>query len=151
PSVAFDRNENFYIVASESFRDGQVPSDPGNSSGAIVFMKYAFTDLTPVIQELTDPRGTTDLGAPTGPPLPTPLLPVGHPFAFYTGPITFQAKPLYLWANNDPAVNPTIVVDTNLPSFTDPITGATQNDPLSGEIYVAWNTNNALPTPNGPG
>src|SRR5262249_44980006 len=54
-------------------------------------------------------------------------------------------KKLYSWANGDAALNPTLAVDTNLASFTDPVTGATQTDPFAGNIYVAWNTENNAP------
>ena len=54
--------------------------------------------------------------------------------------------PIYSWdqpdsttgPNADAAAYPTLAVDTNAPSFTDPTTGTTQVDPYSGNIYVAW-------------
>jgi sugar lactone lactonase YvrE/subtilisin-like proprotein convertase family protein len=63
---------------------------------------------------------------------------------------------LYQWAAGgtnqaDPAVNPTLAVDTNLASYTDPVTGAVTTDPTVnpatgvGPIYVAWNSSFALP------
>src|SRR5207237_3647713 len=55
--------------------------------------------------------------------------------------------PLYRWAIQEPAYNPTVTVDTNVPSYTDPLTGRTQTDPFSNTIYVAWNTNATPPTP----
>ena len=48
-------------------------------------------------------------------------------------------------------MTPTLAVDTNLPTFTDPTTGnATQTDPFSGNVYVAWaeidsNTSGGIP------
>jgi subtilisin-like proprotein convertase family protein len=53
--------------------------------------------------------------------------------------LTFNV--LYHWVG-DQAVTPTMVVDTNLPTFTDPQTGVQQVDPFSGTIYVAWSTVN---------
>src|SRR5207302_1972062 len=64
-------------------------------------------------------------------------------------PVLVNHKILYQYNFADPAVNPIVAVDTNLPSFTDPETGAVQNDPFSGEIYVAWGTNNLLSTTDG--
>jgi subtilisin-like proprotein convertase family protein len=54
--------------------------------------------------------------------------------------------PIYSWdqpdsttgANADAAAYPTLAVDSNVPSFTDPTTGVIQTDPFSGNIYVAW-------------
>jgi hypothetical protein len=48
---------------------------------------------------------------------------------------------------NEAALNPTIAVDTNLPTFTDPVSGITQTDPGSGNIYVAYETNHDHPSP----
>ena len=67
--------------------------------------------------------------------------------------------PIYTWdgadggANGDAVVTPTLAVDTNLPSFTDPTTGKTQTDNFSGNIYVVWaevdsNTNPGIPNFN---
>ncbi len=63
-----------------------------------------------------------------------------------------QGKLLSRWAGGDPVLNPVIVVDTNLPTFTDPETGAVQTDPNSNTIYVAFNTDNtpASQRPNSP-
>jgi subtilisin-like proprotein convertase family protein len=52
---------------------------------------------------------------------------------------------LYEWIV-DSAINPAMAVDDNLPTFTDPTTGAVQNDPFSGNIYVTWSTNDTAPT-----
>jgi Bacterial Ig-like domain len=52
--------------------------------------------------------------------------------------------PVYSWdapnsgSSSDPAVTPVLAVDSNLASFTDPTTGATQTDPFSGNVYVVW-------------
>jgi subtilisin-like proprotein convertase family protein/photosystem II stability/assembly factor-like uncharacterized protein len=44
------------------------------------------------------------------------------------------------------ALNPTMAVDNNVPSYTDPQTGWVQSDPNSGTVYVAWNTNDEPPS-----
>ncbi len=133
-SVAFDRNENFYIVSNEF-------NSAGNS-GAIVFDSFQF------------------IGGPNGASQNTSI---GN-------------KVLYQWFNQDPAYNPVVAVDANLPatatsgpSFTDPqVSGATQTDtmavmidPTTGApstsstavpkgIYVGWNTNNTEPNGSSP-
>ncbi|HJT77674.1 MAG TPA: hypothetical protein VJ739_10780, partial [Gemmataceae bacterium] len=69
---------------------------------------------------------------------------------------------IYQWASQDPALNPQIAVDSNLPSYTDPVTGATvtdrfanpttnlvtgiATDPNQDQVYVSWNTSNTAPT-----
>ncbi|MCU1376840.1 MAG: regulatory domain of in-like proprotein convertase, partial [Actinomycetia bacterium] len=40
----------------------------------------------------------------------------------------------------------TMVVDDNLPSFTDPVTGAVQTDIGAGRIYIAWETDDTPPS-----
>lgn len=55
---------------------------------------------------------------------------------------------LYKWVNQDPALNPRIFVDNNLPSYTDPETGQATRDTMSGKaVYVVWNTNATISTP----
>lgn len=66
-------------------------------------------------------------------------------------PVFDFVNTLYAWApNSDEALNPYLVVDTNAPTFTDPITTLPQNDPYSGNVYVAWNTHNIEPAPPPP-
>jgi subtilisin-like proprotein convertase family protein len=55
---------------------------------------------------------------------------------------------IYAWSGRDAAVNPTMAVDTNLASFTDPDTGAVQTDTSAGNIYVAFSTINTPPGGN---
>ena len=43
-------------------------------------------------------------------------------------------------AAGDAVVTPTLAVDTNVPSFTDPTSGVTQVDPFSGNLYAVWGT-----------
>jgi subtilisin-like proprotein convertase family protein len=59
---------------------------------------------------------------------------------------TNQNVPVYQWAGADYAYTPTMAVDTNQASFTDPRSGDTQGDPYSGNIYVAWATDDTAPT-----
>jgi sugar lactone lactonase YvrE len=111
---------------------------PDNSAGAIVVQKYDFSTGVPTLVTPANPDQIHDPGV------------------------------VYEWAAaadtaSDPALNPVVVADANLASFTDPQTGATQADPLidtsinpatslprnQGMVYVAWNTNYA--TPANPG
>ena len=39
---------------------------------------------------------------------------------------------------DDVAITPTMAVDANVPSFTDPVTGEVQTDTSSGNVYIAW-------------
>jgi large repetitive protein len=62
---------------------------------------------------------------------------------------------LYRWSNNqDIASYPTVAVDTNLPTFTEPGGGTivdTMVNPLTGRpkaVYVAWGTLGTVPTAN---
>ncbi len=52
-------------------------------------------------------------------------------------------NPIYRWQGADGAITPTMAVDTNVPSFTS--NGMTQTDPFAGNLYVAWETNDAAP------
>jgi hypothetical protein len=50
----------------------------------------------------------------------------------------------------DRIINPTVTVDPNPVSFTDPETGQIQLDPFTGSpVYVAWNTITNTPAPIG--
>jgi len=46
----------------------------------------------------------------------------------------------------DPIFNPTLTVDDNQATFVDPLTGAVQNDPSAGTVWIGWSTNEAAPT-----
>ena len=52
-------------------------------------------------------------------------------------------NPIYRWQAADAAMTPTLAVDNNVPSFSDGKTA--QSDPYSGNVYVAWETNDAAP------
>ncbi|HZZ41441.1 MAG TPA: proprotein convertase P-domain-containing protein [Tepidisphaeraceae bacterium] len=47
-------------------------------------------------------------------------------------------KIIYQWVSADSAWSPTLAVDNNVASFTDPDTGDTQTDNFTGTIYIAW-------------
>ena len=88
---------------------------------------------------------------------------LAHNAAKTSGAVMFQtatfggnasaAKILYQWSGPDQALNPTIGVDNNLDTFTDPSGGAPYTDTLvnpvtkkSKGVYIAWN-GNATATP----
>ncbi len=137
--VAFDRNHHFYVVSSEH---------NGNyTSGAIVMQRFNFTGNAPV----QDMSLNSDIG-------------VG-------GTGTAGNTVIYRWYgtdNNgnaiDPAAHPVVGIDDNDPSFTDPVTGATQTDSMATmvaipatasypadlvpkAIYVAYNVDQSYPIP----
>src|SRR5262249_51366469 len=58
---------------------------------------------------------------------------------------TISNSVIYEWIQ-EPAFNPMLAVDNNLPTFRDVTTGAIQRDPFAGDVYVAWNTENIAPT-----
>jgi subtilisin-like proprotein convertase family protein len=102
PSLAFDRNDNFYIVESQH--------NAGGTSGAIVMLKFSFSGDSPTGSIITTPQSGT------------------APY-----------RVLYQWLPADDfAIDPTVQVDSNLPSFVDPTTGEQQTDPNSGNVYVSW-------------
>src|SRR5262249_23603029 len=47
---------------------------------------------------------------------------------------TTQDQVLYRWSGQDPAFNPVVAVDTNLPSFTDPVSGKVQTDTMANNL-----------------
>jgi subtilisin-like proprotein convertase family protein len=61
---------------------------------------------------------------------------------------TLDNNILYSWAggaNANQAVKPVLGVDSSVTSYQDPTTGAIQNNPASGNVYVAWATIDAAP------
>lgn len=82
----------------------------GGTSGAIVLQKYAFTGDAPVAVRFHQSTGGS---------------------AAYN--IVYQWLPGF-----DQAYEPTMAVDDNIASFTDPTTGDVQTDTSSGNVYVAW-------------
>jgi subtilisin-like proprotein convertase family protein len=99
-SIAFDRNQNFYLLSSTH--------NDANTAGILDLQRFSFTGNTP-----------TSLGT-------TPV---------YSWDMADSAAKS---GTADEAVTPTLAVDTNVASFTDPTTGVTQTDPFSGNIYAVW-------------
>ena len=118
-TVAFDRNQNAYLLTETSSGTG----------GVLDLQKWDFSDATstasPVQATFTSPAYDT-------------LSP-----SFFGAGDTVNA--IYRWqgsGQNDGAINPTLAVDNNVPAF--PSTGeATQTDLYAGNVYVAWETNDA--------
>jgi len=90
------------------------------SSGAFVLEKFAFTGDAPVAVRYQQPFGGS---------------------AAYN--IIYQWLPA-----DDLAFDPTMAVDNNIASFTDPTTGEVQTDISSGNVYVAWATGTIAPATN---
>ena len=109
PSVSFDRNGNFYVLADQH--------NSGGTSGALVLQKYSFTGDAPVAARLRQPSGGSS-----------------------TYSIVYQWLP-----SGDLAYEPTLAVDDNLASFTDPTTGQVQTDSSAGNVYVAWASGSVAP------
>ena len=109
PSVSFDRNGNFYILADQH--------NAGGSSGALVLQKYSFTGDAPVAARFRQPSGGSS-----------------------TYKIVYQWLPA-----GDLANEPTLAVDDNLATFTDPTTGQVQTDSSAGNVYVAWASTSIAP------
>jgi large repetitive protein len=100
-SVAFDRNDNFYILYSAHKTD--------TSAGALLLSKYNFS--------------------------------TGQPQSVISN------KAVYEWVA-DQAINPMLTVDDSVPTFSDTdVNGVvqTQNDPNSGNVYVAWESSDVAP------
>jgi subtilisin-like proprotein convertase family protein len=89
----------------------------GGTSGAIVLQKYAFTGDAPVAIRFHQPVGGSS-----------------------TYNIVYQWLPA-----DDLAYEPTLAVDDNIASFTDPTTGQVQTDTSSGNVYVAWASGSVAP------
>ena len=75
-------------------------------------------------------------------------------FSFAGGAHTalVQNKVIYEWSGADSAYTPMMAVDDNVSMFSDVNSSGvteTQNDPNSGNVYVAWATNDTNTTPNG--
>ena len=82
----------------------------GGASGALVLQKFKFTTSTPQIQPFNSMSG---------------------------GKVNYNLINQWL-PSSDFAITPTMAVDSNVPSFTDPTTGDVQTDISSGNIYIAW-------------
>ncbi|MCC6417524.1 MAG: proprotein convertase P-domain-containing protein [Gemmataceae bacterium] len=128
PSVSWSREIDVTGALREYFFVVTAQHDAANTAGAIVLTKWDFTGNQPFGVADTD---NSTLG---------PLLHV----------------PIYTWIGADPAFHPTVGVDNNLTTYTDPQTGATQTDSMATlvprprdipgslaqvpkAVYVAWN------------
>ena len=124
-SAAFSRDGTIYIAAVEQ----NAATGAVATSGALVLYAFDFNGGRPAIIDL-DPDNLND-GA----------------FGFFGGGwADSRANVLYRWYNaagteRDGAFNPTVAVNNNLPTFTDPESGRTVVDTMAGKaVYVAWNT-----------
>jgi subtilisin-like proprotein convertase family protein len=100
PSIAFDRNDHFYVLTDQRTAD--------NSVGALVLDTYDYSSTTNPV------------------------------------PVALVSKTVYEWDGVDPALTPTMAVDSNVASFKDTNSinqTVTQTDPTAGTIYVAWASN----------
>jgi len=88
----------------------------GNTSGVLLLRKFNFSGNSPSLI-----------------PFAAPNTPQGD-------------RIIRQYAGQDPITNPTLTVDDNPASFTDPTTGAIQRDPYSGNVWVAWSTIETRPS-----
>ncbi|WP_168189494.1 Ig-like domain-containing protein [Paludisphaera borealis] len=93
----------------------------GNTSGILLLKKFNFTNASPVQVGFTDPN--------TG--------------QFLSSQIIRQYT-----ASQDALTNPTLTIDDNVATFTDPVTGAIQNDPYAGNVWIGWSTIETKPSGN---
>ncbi len=102
---------------NNQFYIGTLEHNGGNNSGAVVLEKFDFTG-----------------SAPTGPAENV----IYQWNQTVTTPVDFSRQPAVM--------NFSLAVDSNLSTFTDPSTGASQSDPNSGSVYIAWTANTPPPT-----
>ncbi len=107
---AFDESVSITFDRSGQFYVVSDQQNNAGTSGAIVLNKFSFTG-----------------GAPTPVTLPAAGYPQG-------------AGVLYRWFNDDPGFDPVVAVDVNLPTYTDPATGATQTDTMAVDSFVPLTT-----------
>ena len=102
-------------------RNGQVyvgilEHNGGNNSGAVVLEKFDFTGSNPSLASQNIAYQWNQT---------------------ITTPVDLSKQPAIM--------NFSLAVDSNLPTFTDPSTGAVQTDPTSGSVYIAWTANTPAP------
>jgi hypothetical protein len=95
----------------------------GGSSGALVLQKFNFASSAPVVQRFKSSSGAS---------------------------VDYNVIDQWL-PSSDFAINPTMSIDDNVPSFTDPTTGEVQTDLSSGNIYIAWSGTIVPPAGNPQG
>ena len=125
PSVGFDASGNFYMLA-------------------------AYHNATDVASSVQRRAGPAEVRLHREHPEPGRVL--GRPDApNLQRRVRFGSadlKVLYQWnsTSNDTVTDPTMQVDDNLPTFTDPATGQVQTDPYSGNVYVSWTSIDVKPS-----
>ncbi|MGC8642896.1 MAG: proprotein convertase P-domain-containing protein, partial [Isosphaeraceae bacterium] len=124
PSLGFDASDNFYQLTTYH----NAADVASSSSGALVLQKFSFSGNAPAQQSFTN------ILAPRGP---------GFGFG------SSVTNVLYGWNSSsaeDIVTHPTMQVDSNHLSFTDPTTGQVQTDPYSGNIYISWSAVDIKPS-----
>jgi large repetitive protein len=99
--------------------------------------------------EYSGPFNGANLPTPTNIPASGEVR-IDH-FRFNGAPSFVSAQRLYQYVGGDSFFNPTLAVDSNLASFSDTTDSGqvqSQSDPFSGNVYVAWQTNNIAPASN---
>ena len=96
--------------------------DAASANGVLDLMRWDFSSATPTPQTFTTPAYDS--------------------FSAVDNITTIN--PIYRWQGVNGAT-PTLAVNDNAASYTDLSTGATNTDPYSGNVYVAWETNDAEP------
>ena len=128
-AAAFGRDGKVYIAAVEqNAAPGQLAT-----SGAVVVYAFDFNGGVPQIIDLDEKLGAEN---------------VNDSFFGFTagGYQDSRANVIYRWLTTgtnerEGAFNLSIATDNNRPTFTDPETGRTARDTMSGKgVYVAWNT-----------
>ncbi len=75
---------------------------------------------------------------------PSPQTIYSRPAYDNVGSVASTVNPIYRWQGVDSAITPTLAVDNNVANFDNGAT--TPNDPFVGNVYVAWETNDAAPS-----
>ncbi|HEX3150933.1 MAG TPA: proprotein convertase P-domain-containing protein [Gemmataceae bacterium] len=123
PSIAFDSFKHAYITYTETNSD--------HTAGRLILRKYDYSLATPTEMNIGNGSGNGLLGG--------------------TGLGSSNEHVLYKWVDAGEAYNPTVAIDTNRNTFSDPdIPAVTQTDPLANsqgtaatvKVFVAWNTQN---------
>ncbi|HEX4610523.1 MAG TPA: proprotein convertase P-domain-containing protein, partial [Urbifossiella sp.] len=146
PTIAFTRSGSIYVAYLEH--------NAAMTSGALVVERFDVNRANESITQYDlDPARDWDND---------PSTPASQRWTQANGQNNMAAV-LYQWVDDGVTVNrpenPYIAVDTNLPTYTDPVTGQTVTDqfasgpgggPGGGDtIFVAWNMQSTAPTING--
>ena len=124
-------------------RSRPIPASASIATATSMCWSRSITPATPAAQSSW--RSTTSLVAPRRPCTLSNSRPPTAPFG-----VPSNYNVLYQWVTtSDAAVYPTMLVDNNVASFTDPTTNNVQSDPtrkintnpnpgLYSDVYVAW-------------